>query len=103
MRFDPSIGAEMRAASSSCRKSRFALVDCRLRIVVLLRRLATNVCGIALVCASSRNRTSGLAKDSGADAFQVKSVSANRFVQRIGKVSLMIDWTKSRPADRRAR
>jgi mRNA interferase MazF len=30
---------------------------------------------------------SGLAKDSGADAFQVKSVSENRFVQRIGNIT----------------
>jgi mRNA-degrading endonuclease toxin of MazEF toxin-antitoxin module len=28
-----------------------------------------------------------LAKDSGADAFQVKSVSENRFVRRIGTVT----------------
>jgi mRNA interferase MazF len=29
----------------------------------------------------------GLNKDSGADAFQVKSVSENRFIRRIGKVT----------------
>jgi mRNA interferase MazF len=29
----------------------------------------------------------GLSKDSGADSFQVKSVSENRFVQRIGNVT----------------
>ncbi|MEX0612553.1 MAG: type II toxin-antitoxin system PemK/MazF family toxin, partial [Pirellulales bacterium] len=31
--------------------------------------------------------TTGLMKDSGADAFQVKSVSENRFVQRIGSIT----------------
>jgi hypothetical protein len=29
----------------------------------------------------------GLVKDSGADAFQVKSISENRFIQRIGNVT----------------
>lgn len=34
--------------------------------------------------ATTRN---GLAKDSGADAFQVKSVSLDRFVRRLGEVT----------------
>jgi len=33
------------------------------------------------------SRSNGLSKDSGADAFQVKSVSLQRFVERIGMLS----------------
>jgi len=33
------------------------------------------------------SQSSGLIKDSGADAFQVKSLSENRFVRRIGNVT----------------
>jgi mRNA interferase MazF len=31
--------------------------------------------------------TNGLTKDSGADAFQIKSVSENRFVRQLGEVT----------------
>jgi mRNA-degrading endonuclease toxin of MazEF toxin-antitoxin module len=40
-----------------------------------------------VVCRDSRVANDGLTKDSGADAFQTKSISVSRFAQRLGYLS----------------
>jgi mRNA interferase MazF len=59
-----------------------------LRIVVPLTDWQSTFAALPWIVPVAANAATGLTKDSGADAFQVKSVSENRFVQRIGNVAI---------------
>jgi len=87
VRFDPAIGAEIRKLRPALVISLDGVGRLPLRIVVPItdwRPVFANLSWFVLLPASPDN---GLSKDSGADAFQVKSVSESRFVLRLGVVT----------------
>jgi mRNA-degrading endonuclease toxin of MazEF toxin-antitoxin module len=49
--------------------------------------METKVGELPLVCTIRSDPTNGLTKDSGADAFQVKSISETRFLDRLGELT----------------
>ena len=85
--FDPSVGAEIQKVRPAVVLSRDRVGHLPLRVVIPLthlKRSHTRYSWFVPIPASAAN---GLHKDSGADAFQVKSVSENRFTQYLGVVS----------------
>ena len=85
--FDPSVGAEIRKVRPAVVLSRDRIGRLPLRVVVPLtnwRPYYTQSSWLVPIPASAAN---GLHKDSGADAFQVKSVSESRFTRYLGVVS----------------
>ena len=85
--FDPAVGAEIRKVRPAVVVSIDAAGRLPLRVVVPLtdwKPQYATYSWFTLIAATAGN---GLSKDSGADAFQVKSLSQNRFTQRIGAVT----------------
>lgn len=87
VRFDPSVGAEMRKLRPAVVANLDAIGRLPLRIVVPLTDWQLAFAGLPWFVPIPASAATGLIKDSGADAFQVKSLSENRFVQRIGNVT----------------
>jgi mRNA interferase MazF len=87
VQFDPSVGAEMRKVRPAVVASLDSIGRLPLRIVVPLTDWQTPFAQLPWFVPVAASAQSGLIKDSGADAFQVKSLSENRFVRRIGRVS----------------
>jgi mRNA interferase MazF len=87
VRFDPLQGAEIRKIRPAVVLSVDAIGRLPLRIVVPItdwKPIYASLSWFAFLPVTPGN---GLAKDSGADAFQVKSVSETRFVRRLGAVT----------------
>ncbi len=87
VRFDPSAGAEIRKLRPAVVVNLDAIGRLPLRIVVPVTDWKSdfgNLSWFVFLPAASEN---GLSKDSGADAFQVKSVSETRFVRKLGEVT----------------
>ena len=87
VRFDPSAGAEIRKVRSAVVVNLDAIGRLPLRIVVPATDWNSdfgNLSWFVFLPAASEN---GLSKDSGADAFQVKSVSVTRFAPNLGEVT----------------
>jgi len=85
--FDPAVGAEIRKLRPAVVVSVDTVGRLPLRIVVPVtdwKPVFSNLSWFVFLAASKSN---GLKKDSGADAFQVKSLSSDRFVRRIGVVT----------------
>ena len=59
-----------------------------LRIVVPITDWKSQYAGFPWFVQLRADSTNGLSKDSGADAFQVKSLSIGRFVRRLGNVTM---------------
>lgn len=87
VRFDPSIGAEIRKLRPAVVVSLDSIGRLPLRIVVPLTDWQPTFARLPWFTRIAASSTSGLVKDSGADAFQVKSLSETRFVQRLGNVT----------------
>jgi mRNA interferase MazF len=87
VRFDPSVGAEIRKLRPAVVLNLDSIGRLPLRIVVPLTDWQPTFAALPWFVPIPASVATGLAKDSGADAFQVKSVSENRFVQRIGMVA----------------
>lgn len=85
--FDPSVGAEIRKVRPAIVVSMDTAGRLPLRVVVPVTDWKPQYAGYAWFTFIAANARSGLSKDSGADAFQVKSVSQSRFVQRLGLVT----------------
>ena len=84
VRFDPSVGSETQKTRPAVVINVAAVGKLPLRIVVPItgwNSRWTSVPWLVYLKASQRN---GLDKDSGADCFQVKSVSLNRFASQMG-------------------
>ena len=82
--FDPAVGAEIRKLRPALVISVDSVGRLPLRMVVPVtdwKPQYANYPWFVEIPASSSN---GLAKDSGADAFQTKSLSLTRFAQRLG-------------------
>jgi mRNA interferase MazF len=87
VRFDPSVGAEIRKARPAVVCNVNSIGRLPLRIVVPLTDWQPIFARLPWFVQIEASSTSGLIKDSGADAFQVKSVSETRFLRRLGHVS----------------
>lgn len=85
--FDPTVGNEIKKARPAVVISVDALASPGLRIVVPLTEYKQKHDGFPWCVPLRKNKRNGLSKDSTADAFQVKSVSIERFTQKQGTVS----------------
>ena len=85
--FDPSVGDEIQKSRPAIVVSSPVLAKLRLRIVVPLTGLHQNSSKIPWHYHIKAGKTTGLDKDSVADALQIKSVSLDRFLKKIGRVS----------------
>jgi mRNA interferase MazF len=87
IRFDPSVGAEMQKIRPAVVISENSIGRLPLRIVVPITDWNPDYRSYPWFVHLPADLVSGLSKDSGADAFQVKSVSINRFVTRRGTLA----------------
>jgi mRNA interferase MazF len=87
VRFDPSAGAEIRKVRPAVVASLDAIGRLPLRIVVPVTDWKAEYANLSWFAHLPSTAANGLSKDSGADAFQVKSVSETRFVRKLGEVS----------------
>src|SRR5437588_8008649 len=85
--FDPSVGAEIRKIRPAVVISLDTIGRLPLRIVVPLTDWQDPFAKLPWFVHLPMSATNGLTKDSGADAFQVKSVSESRFVRCVGLVT----------------
>lgn len=85
--FDPSIGDEIKKSRPAVVISSPALAKLRLRIVVPITGWRSGSSKIPWHYPLKADALTGLEKDSVADALQIKSVSLDRFVKKIGRVS----------------
>ena len=87
VRFDPSVGAEIQKQRPAVVLSLDGIGRLPLRIIAPVtdwQPMFVNLSWFVFLPASASN---GLSKNSGVDAFQVKSVSETRFVRRLGAVT----------------
>lgn len=87
VQFGPSVGAETRKIRPAVVVSLNTIGRLPLRIVVPLTDWQAPFAHLPWFVRLPASSTNGLTKESGADAFQVKSVSESRFVRRIGLVT----------------
>ena len=85
--FDPSLGAEIQKIRPAVVISKDTVGRLPLRIVVPLTDWKSSYASYPWFVEILATRDNGLTKDSGADAFQVKSVSETRFVHFLGEVT----------------
>ena len=83
---DPSIGAEIRKTRPGVIVSSDAVGVLPLRVVVPLTDWKSHYQAAAWMVKISPKQENGLAKDSAADTFQIRSVSTARFVRKIGEI-----------------
>ena len=87
MAFDPAVGAEIRKPRPAVVVSVDGVGRLPLRVVVPVTDWKPPYAGYSWFVPIPASPTNGLTKDSGADAFQVKSVSETRFVRCLGTVT----------------
>ena len=87
LRFDPSEGAEITKIRPAVVISIPAVGRLPLRIVAPVTEWKDHYSRSPWLVRIGATKRNGLAKDSAADAFQVKSVSLTRFVSQIGSVA----------------
>lgn len=87
VRFDPSVGAEIKKIRPAVVISEDSVGRLPLRIVVPITDWKPQFGQFPWFVRLPATKVNGLTKESGADAFQVKSVSANRFERRLGTLS----------------
>jgi mRNA interferase MazF len=85
--FQKSVGAEIQKLRPAVVMSLDTVGLLPLRVVVPVTEWRPLYLGYTWFVFIPVSATNGLIKDSGADAFQVKSVSEKRFAQRLGLVS----------------
>ena len=87
IRFDPSVGAEIQKIRPAVVISLDSIGRLPLRIVVPITDWNPSFAGYPWFVCLPANAANGLSKDSGADGFQIKSVSMNRFVTLRGTLT----------------
>lgn len=87
VRFDPSVGAEIQKLRPAVVVSVAAVGRLPLRIVTPITEWKPAYARIPWFVYLGASPEHGLEKDSGADAFQVKSVALSRFTHPIGALS----------------
>src|SRR5438128_9772106 len=86
--FDPAVGAEIQKVRPAVVVSMDTIGRLPLRLVVPITDWKPQYASYPWFVELPASSTNGLAKDSGADAFQVKSVSQARFVRLLGQVTV---------------
>src|SRR6202035_4105542 len=86
IRFDPAEGDEIKKVRTAVIISENAVGRLRLKIVVPITEWKPKYANYPWFVYLVPTPTNGLTKDSGADAFQVKSVSETRFLTRLGEL-----------------
>lgn len=87
VRFDPAAGAEIRKVRPAVVASLDSIGRLPLRIVVPVTDWRAEYANLSWFTHLPATVANGLSKESGADAFQVKSVSEARFVRKLGEVA----------------
>jgi mRNA interferase MazF len=87
VRFDPAEGDEIKKVRTAVVVSENAVGRLRLKIVVPITEWKPRYVNFAWFVHLDPTPTNGLTKESGADAFQVKSVSETRFLDRLGELT----------------
>lgn len=87
VQFDPAIGAEIRKLRPAVVIGLDSVGFLPLRLVVPITDWKPNFTTYPWFVQLPASSSTGLRKNSGADAFQTKSVSLDRFVRKIGSVS----------------
>src|SRR5437773_7711933 len=87
IRFDPAEGDEIKKVRMAVVISEDAIGRLRLKIVVPITEWKPRYTNYPWIVRLAPTRANGLTKDSGADAFQVKSVSQTRFLERLGELT----------------
>src|SRR4051794_1918335 len=85
--FDPAVGAEIRKVRPAVVISMDTIGRLPLRMVVPLTDWKASFASFPWFVALPATTANGLTKDSGADAFQTKSISEGRFVRRLGEIT----------------
>jgi mRNA interferase MazF len=85
--FDPAVGAEIRKARPAVVINVDSVGRLPLRIIVPVTDWKPVYASYPWFVELPVSSANGMSKHSGADAFQVKSVSENRFVLRLGEVA----------------
>jgi mRNA interferase MazF len=82
--FDPSVGAEIKKTRPAVVVSISAVGRLALRIIVPITEWDAKYAMFPWLVNLKPTRLNGLTKESGADAFQIKSVALARFVRKLG-------------------
>ena len=85
--FDPAVGAEIRKARPAIVISVDSVGRLPLRLVVPVTDWKPTYSGLAWFVELPTTPDNGLTNPSGADGFQTKSLSVDRFVRRLGRVT----------------
>src|SRR5436309_3796887 len=85
--FDPAVGAEIRKLRPALVISVDSVGRVPLRLVVPITDWKPQYANYPWFVEVPASPDNGLTKDSGADAFQTKSISLNRFVRMLGTVT----------------
>lgn len=86
VRFDPQRGAEIGKTRPAVVLSLDSIGILPLRVVVPLTEWNPRYASVPWMLNVKPNGTNGLSKESAADAFQVKSLSLDRFERRLGRL-----------------
>src|SRR5436190_19545673 len=87
IRFDPAEGDEIKKTRTAVVVSENAVGRLRLKIVVPITEWKDRYASFPWFVRLTPTATNGLAKESGADSFQVKSISETRFLDRLGELT----------------
>ncbi len=83
---DPTVGAEIKKTRPVVVVSSNAIGILPLRVVVPLTDWKNHYSQAAWMVKINPNANNGLSKDSAADTFQIRSVSTNRFIRKMGVI-----------------
>lgn len=86
--FDPVVGAEIEKSRPALVINDPAIGRLPLLIVVPITEWDARYAPLPHMVRIPQTHTNGLSKDSSADTFQVKSVSKNRFEQKLGRLEV---------------
>ena len=84
---DPTMGAEIKKTRPVVIVSSDTIGILPLRVIVPLTDWKNHYQQAAWMVKISPSRMNGLIKDSAADTFQIRSVSTNRFIQKMGEIT----------------
>src|SRR5260370_28645735 len=87
IRFDPAEGDEIKKVRTAVVVSENAVGRLRLKIVVPITEWKPRYSSYPWFVHLVPTAANGLSKESGADAFQVKSISETRFLNRLGELT----------------
>ena len=84
---DPTIGAEIKKTRPVIIVNDDALGKLPLKVIVPITDWKENYTFAPWMIKLTPNKTNGLSKDSSADCFQVRSISKDRFIKKLGTLN----------------